>query len=83
MANKHMHKPERVVFMDETMIEQALADMERDCLLRTGPVATKDAENAVRMVSFREKHLSYLKQHPKVNPQHYLANLHTMIKIRP
>lgn len=68
--------------MEETGIAAVLTSMERDTLLRTAPVVVRDT-TSVDVVTFREKHLTYLKKHPKVNARNYLANLRTMIKIRP
>ncbi|MEO8862813.1 MAG: hypothetical protein ABI354_00620 [Candidatus Saccharimonadales bacterium] len=34
-------------------------------------------------VSFVDKHIAYLMNHPKVDPDHYMANLRIMLKIRP
>jgi hypothetical protein len=82
MSNRHSLKPDKFVFMDEQEIAEALSTMEQDSLLKTGPVLIKDADNCMRLVSFHEKHAGYLRAHPKVNPAHYLANLHAMVKIR-
>ena len=82
MAIMHIDKPDKPVFMDEEAINDALTDMEQDDLLKTGPVLVQDIGDSVRLVSFREKHLSYLRTHPKVNPANYLANVKTMIRIR-
>lgn len=78
-----MHKADTPIFMDEETIDRLLTDMEKDSQLRTAPVLVKDAEDSVKLVTFREVHAQYLRTHPKVNPQNYLANLHAMIKIRP
>jgi hypothetical protein len=69
--------------MERPAIAAALSSMEHDTLLRTAPVVVHDELGSINVVTFKEKHLSYLKEHPKVNPQIYLANLRTMIKIRP
>lgn len=82
MAIKHAHKPSVDEFMDEATIHQTLSDMEDDTMLDTGPIAVKCDDGSTRIVTFSEKHLGYLKMHPKVNPQNYLANIRTMIRIR-
>ena len=82
MAIMHIDKPDKPVFMDEAAINEALDEMEQDELLRTGPVLMQDMGESARMVPFREKHLAYLRTHPKVNPANYLANVKTMIRIR-
>jgi hypothetical protein len=51
-------------------------------LLNTSPVLARSAEDSIIRIPFRERHISYLKTHPKVNPQDYLANIKTMIRIR-
>lgn len=33
-------------------------------------------------IPFIEKHMAYLRSHPKVNPDQYLSNLRMMTKIR-
>jgi hypothetical protein len=82
MNIKHLQGPYKPVFMDETEIRQTLNSMEQDATLRTSPSYITNTPEAIGLVSFRKKHLTYLKEHPKVNPQHYLSNLKTMIKIR-
>lgn len=69
-------------FMTEAEINQALSDMEQDELLNTAPIIVRSAEDSVIRVSFRDRHTAYLKAHPKINPQDYLANIKTMIRIR-
>jgi hypothetical protein len=68
--------------MEESQINQALADMEKDLSLKTSPSMVKDTADSVRIISFSEKHAAYLKAHPKVIAEYYLSNLRTMIKIR-
>lgn len=69
--------------MDELEIDQALDQMEQDSLLLTEPGHMINSAHTDQIVSFHEKHATYLKTHPKVNPADYLSNLRTMIKIRP
>lgn len=68
--------------MSSDEITEALKNMEEDERLNTSPSYVNDGPAAVRMVSFSEKHLTHLQQHPKTNPEHYLSNLRAMIKIR-
>ena len=82
MNFNHSHKPAKVVFMDEDEIKLALGQMESDPALKTDPVIVQDTPTPNQLVSFGEKHASYLKEHPKVNPKHYLSNLRAMVKIR-
>jgi hypothetical protein len=79
MNIKHLQKATKPVFMTEAEIYEALVTMEKDVLLNTPNYRTIDSEE---MVAFKEKHINYLKGHPKVNPENYLANLRTMVKIR-
>jgi hypothetical protein len=69
-------------YLNELEIEQVLCDMEEDQLLNTGPILTRSVDDSVIRISFRDKHTVYLKNHPKVSPQDYLANVKTMIRIR-
>ncbi len=69
--------------METTAVAAVLTSMERDALLKTAPIAVHDDLGSITVVTFKEKHLAYLQGHPKVNPKIYLANLRTMIKIRP
>lgn len=67
--------------MEETAIAAILCSMERNPGLKTGPVISHGSIG-IDVVSFKEKHLTYLQQHPKINARNYLSNLRTMIKIR-
>jgi hypothetical protein len=82
MSIKHISKPDKQVFMNETEIDEALCFMEEDNSLKTPPCYVQETISSTKLMSFREKHLAYLKSHPKINPENYLANLRTMIKIR-
>lgn len=76
-------QPSKPVFMTEEEIHEALTLMEKDTSLDTKAIYIKDTAKSIRLVSFLEKHAVYLKEHPKVNPEHYLANLRTVLRIRP
>lgn len=70
-------------FIDQQEVEKILTDMEKDSTYATNRGYVRDTpQSEKRSVSFREFHLDYLKKHPKVNPEHYLSNLRTMLKIR-
>lgn len=79
-----MHQPNatKVVFMDSDAIHDILDSMESDSSLDTKSRPSKGVISSADLLSFRELHLLYLKEHPKVNPEHYLSNLKAMIKIR-
>lgn len=81
-ATKYSYQSDKPIFMDEQTIWEILTEMEQNVLLNTDPVLLRDTEHSMNSTSFCEKHATYLKEHPKVNPKDYLANLHTMIKIR-
>jgi hypothetical protein len=69
-------------FLSEEEIQEALCEMEQDKLLNTSPILIRSAEDSIIRVSFRDRHTIYLKNHPKISPQDYLANIKTMIRIR-
>ncbi|HSW36767.1 MAG TPA: hypothetical protein VLG37_00155 [Candidatus Saccharimonadales bacterium] len=78
-------KADKPIFMEEAEIHQALTEMALDSSLNTNnakPGYAKKEEYPANRLPFYQKHMEYLKSHPKVNPAHYLANLRTMIKIR-
>lgn len=70
-------------FMEESQVREALFMMLSDNSLKTEAGYTADEEMYPNhQAPFVEKHMSYLKNHPKVNPKDYLSNLKIMIKIR-
>lgn len=79
MNIKHLQKSSKPVFLSEEEVYDALVAMEQDVLLNTPDCQTIDSAD---LMTFREKHMEYLRGHPKVNPENYLANLRTMVKIR-
>jgi hypothetical protein len=82
MSIKHAQRRDKEIFMDEPAILQALAEMEKDLNLLTERGYTNQLFAEHELVSFSEKHMTYLRNHPKVNPKNYLSNLRTMTKIR-
>ncbi|MEO5627447.1 MAG: hypothetical protein ABIQ89_01005 [Candidatus Saccharimonadales bacterium] len=82
MSVRQSQSSNKVVFIDETEIEAILHDMELDQTMNTKPLYVKSEESPDVTISFYKRHTDYLKGHPKVNPEHYLSNLRTMIKIR-
>jgi hypothetical protein len=75
-------KPPKASPMPEEGIREELILMETDPKLDTRVSLVKGAGESMQLISFQEKHLSYLRGHPKVNSHAYLTNLKTMIKIR-
>jgi uncharacterized metal-binding protein YceD (DUF177 family) len=82
MTTKHTSKQDKEIFMTDDGIQLALADMVQDELMLTKPDKMIESDGTSRPISFTEKHTLYLKSHPKMNPQNYLANVKTMIRIR-
>jgi hypothetical protein len=62
--------------------EQEIRDELDNPSLDTRLKLSKEEEFSLKALTFQEKHVVYLKQHPKINPNSYLANLKTMLKIR-
>jgi hypothetical protein len=83
MSIKHMPKPDKQVFMCEAEIDEVLGAMEQDSAYKTPPGYAREDISSIKLMTFKEKHLAYLKSHPKINPENYLSNLRAMIKIRP
>jgi hypothetical protein len=67
--------------VSEEDIRDELLQMENNPLLDTRVSLVKE-DMSLQLMTFQEKHLAYLKEHPKLNPVSYLTNLKTMIKIR-
>ncbi len=82
MNRRDWEIPAKAIHLKEDAIRQELILMENDSDLDTRVSLVKEDGESVRLITFQEKHLGYLQQHPKVNPIPYLTNLRTMIKIR-
>jgi len=70
-------------YLEEAEIREALQLMEDDSSFNTG--SSYSANGTLyedHQIPFAEKHMAYLKSHPKLNPEHYLANLRLMMKVR-
>jgi len=80
MHTKDIDRPFKPGDVSEEDIREELLQMESNPQLNTKSGFIRD--DALQIMTFQEKHLSYLREHPKVNPIPYLANLKTMIKIR-
>jgi hypothetical protein len=69
--------------MSPEEVAQALEKMEADPDFVTESAYKANAEQwPGNRISFVESHLLYLKNHPALDPQHYLANLKLMTKTR-
>ncbi|MFA5003790.1 MAG: hypothetical protein WC498_00735 [Candidatus Saccharimonadales bacterium] len=69
--------------LEELGVPQALRQMEQDGAYNTessySPNSMLYPDN---QMPFSQKHIAYLKAHPKLDPVHYLANLRLMIRRR-
>lgn len=83
MSTKHFQGPYKHVFMDEAEIQAELTLMEQNTSLNTKPSYGRYALPSMRLETFRKRHMTYLKDHPKINPEHYLSNLRAVLRIRP
>ena len=64
-------------------IEKMLHLMATDTAYNTNSSYSADAVHYPdNLIPFVDKHMNYLKAHPSLDPQHYLANLRLMTKIR-
>ncbi len=65
----------------EDEIISALKQMKRNALYLTEPTYRGNAEKwPNNQISFIDYHIAYLKSHPQVNPDHYIANLKLVFK---
>lgn len=64
-------------------IENTLRMMANDIIYNTKSSYSADAvQYPDNLIPFVDKHMNYLKSHPSLDPQHYLANLRLMTLIR-
>lgn len=68
---------------DAAEIEQTLLGMVKDARYNTvASYSTNSTLYPDNLIPFVEKHMNYLSTHPSTDPQHYLANLRLMTKVR-
>lgn len=68
--------------MTEEEISEILAQMEKDTTYNTMPVYSSNLNlYPDNVMSFREKHMAYIKAHKVTNPSQYISNLKLMTKI--
>lgn len=60
------------------LINSDLENMVADPYFNTQSTYTTSSGNCL---SFVDKHMKYLSDHPKLNPRHYLSNLKLMTRI--
>lgn len=64
-------------------VKQTLRRMAKDGAFNTESTYNANAEKYPdHLISFVEKHMHYLNTHPSIDPNHYLANLRLMTRIR-
>jgi hypothetical protein len=69
--------------MEESEIVEALRVLEANPAMVTNSAYRANTEKwPTNRASFVEVHTAYLKLHPTVNPQYYLANLRLMLRVR-
>ena len=69
--------------MTQQEIEEALLEMEQDNAYNTKSGYSPNlALHPDNIMSFKDKHLAYLKMHKTTDPNQYLSNLRLMTKIR-
>ncbi len=67
----------------EVELQAALQQMEADTTMSTPPCYTPNGTlYPDHILPFTDKHMLYLKQHPKINAEQYLANLRMKVRIR-
>ncbi|MDB5163517.1 MAG: hypothetical protein JWS12_134 [Candidatus Saccharibacteria bacterium] len=72
------------MFMTEEEVTTTLEKMETNPFLVTKSVYKGNVEQwPEHKMSFVDYHLAYLKVHPALDPQQYLANLRLMLRAKP
>lgn len=67
--------------VSENEIVAALKTLKRNSLYRTEPAYRGNAEKwPNNQISFVDFHIGYLKMHPTLDPNHYIANLRLMLR---
>jgi hypothetical protein len=70
-------------YMSEVDVEKALDLIEQDASFNTGSSYSANTDAYPdHLIPFKAKHMAYLRTHPKTDPEHYLANLRLMMRIR-
>lgn len=76
-------RPDLYTSEEGAKIQQALKSMATDTGYSTIDSYSANAEmHPDHLVSFVDKHMAYLQSHPSVDPDHYLANLRLMTRVR-
>jgi hypothetical protein len=76
----------RVNFFDSEegiRIKQVLVHMAKDSKYNTdSSYSANSMQYSDNLIPFVDKHVNYLNAHPNLDPQHYLANLRLITRIR-
>ena len=76
-------RPDLYTSEEGAKIEEALKKMATDIGYSTIDTYSANADaHPDHLVSFVDKHMAYLQSHPSVDPDHYLANLRLMTRVR-
>ncbi|HEX7632911.1 MAG TPA: hypothetical protein VF401_01145 [Candidatus Saccharimonadales bacterium] len=68
---------------EAVQIKAALVALEKDANYCTeASYSANEIDHPDSSISFVDKHMHYLSEHPKVNPQYYLSNLRLMTRVR-
>jgi len=63
--------------------KEALLKMEENPNFNTGSTYSANSEQYPdNLITFTEKHMEYLRLHPRTNPSQYLANLRLITRLR-
>ena len=77
-------EPGLINSVSEAEVEAALCSLEANSAYVTKPAYRGNVEKwPNHQISFLDFHLGYLKDHPLLDPHHYIANLRLMLKKRP
>lgn len=76
-------RPDLYTSAEGAKIEEALKNMATDIGYSTIDTYSANADvHPDHLVTFVDKHMAYLQTHPSVDPDHYLANLRLMTRVR-
>jgi hypothetical protein len=76
-------RPDFFTSEDGLLTLQILEAMDADNNFSTGTSYSANTTlYSQNLIPFVDKHMIYLRDHPNVNPQHYIANLRLMTKVR-
>jgi hypothetical protein len=76
-------KPNFLESVEAVNVKARLLQMQTDRAFNTHSTYSADeTKYPNHQMSFVDKHMAYLASHPAVDPEHYLANLRLISKIR-